>query len=395
MDIPEPSPVKYSMSEKDRSCKAESAACSNCENYSRKCWKNVHTGPHWSAIYQKSLSLLSLSFSGCIASLPPVILIFSMSLSRWNWLLHRTLSALLWRMRCNTFRSVLWNASCSIWWQWHWVTFRPIVASKVQNLASRGFQRSRRRIRDSMAHPDQLLDQSHPWPCRCAEGVATRTWYTNCTSSKWLNQSTARLVKKLPLFKRDSRPPTTWLGKATASQTMMWRVKDVVVSNGIIECHIKKLKIEMGCWTLNCLRHHIWLDVSTLNKRLFTTKQRWFMLILICEASQIFVWRNKAFIFFQKSDILFIAKLLRSQCIVFCRCHPGVSQKTFSVAVPNELKPISNCCFVHCIQIENSCLTQLPWWKNILPFWVVSGLYFLWKTPIVFPVPPGVFISGK
>ena len=28
------------------------------------------------------------------------------------------------------------------------------------------------------------------------------------------------------------------------------------------------------------------------------------MLILICEASQIFVWRNKAFIFFQKSDIL-------------------------------------------------------------------------------------------
>ena len=86
----------------------------------------------------------------------------------------------------------------------------------------------------------------------------------------------------------------------------MWRVKDVVVSNGIIECHIEKLKIEMGSWTPNCLRHHIWLDVSTLNKRLFTTKQRWFMLILICEASQIFVWRNKAFIFFQKSDIIVV-----------------------------------------------------------------------------------------
>ena len=27
------------------------------------------------------------------------------------------------------------------------------------------------------------------------------------------------------------------------------------------------------------------------------------MLILICETSQIFVWRNKAFIFLQKSDI--------------------------------------------------------------------------------------------
>ena len=36
---------------------------------------------------------------------------------------------------------------------------------------------------------------------------------------------------------------------------------------------------------------------------LFTTKPREFKLILICEISQIFVWRNKAFIFFQKSDI--------------------------------------------------------------------------------------------
>ena len=32
-------------------------------------------------------------------------------------------------------------------------------------------------------------------------------------------------------------------------------------------------------------------------------QQRGFLLILICETSQIFVWRNKAFIFFQKSDI--------------------------------------------------------------------------------------------
>ena len=37
---------------------------------------------------------------------------------------------------------------------------------------------------------------------------------------------------------------------------------------------------------------------------MFTTKPRGFLLILICETSQIFVWRNKAFIFFQKSDIL-------------------------------------------------------------------------------------------
>ena len=86
----------------------------------------------------------------------------------------------------------------------------------------------------------------------------------------------------------------------------VWRMW--FVSNGIIECHIENLKIEMGSWTPNCLRHHVWLDVSTLNKRLFTTKQRWFLLILICEASQFFVWRNKAFIFFQKSDILFLHK---------------------------------------------------------------------------------------
>ena len=32
----------------------------------------------------------------------------------------------------------------------------------------------------------------------------------------------------------------------------------------------------------------------------FTTKPREFKLILICEISQIFVWRNKAFIFFSK-----------------------------------------------------------------------------------------------
>ena len=67
----------------------------------------------------------------------------------------------------------------------------------------------------------------------------------------------------------------------------------------------RKLEIENGNRTPNCLRHHVWLDVSTCNKCLFTTKQGGFLLILICETSQIFVWRNKAFIFFQRSDIDF------------------------------------------------------------------------------------------
>ena len=70
----------------------------------------------------------------------------------------------------------------------------------------------------------------------------------------------------------------------------------------------RKLEFEIGNRTPNCLRHHVWLDVSTFNKCLFTTKQGGFLLILICETSQIFVWRNKAFIFFQKSDILFLHK---------------------------------------------------------------------------------------
>ena len=114
--------------------------------------------------------------------------------------------------------------------------------------------------------------------------------------------------KKLPLFKRDSRPPTTWLGKATALQLMMWRAKDVVCFQWNYWMTHRKLKIEIGNRTANCLRHHVWLDVSTFNKCLFTTKQGGFLLILICETSQIFVWRNKAFIFFQKRDSLFLHK---------------------------------------------------------------------------------------
>ena len=152
-DIPEPTPVKCCMSEKERGCKA---SCSNCENDSRKTQKCVPTGRQWWVIYQKSSSLLELPVSGCIASLPPVNLIFSMRLSRWNWLLHRTLSALLWRIRCNTFRSILWNASCSIWW--------------------------------AMALGD-------------------------IPTHRGLQSSKGTQFFQLSLFKRDSLPPTTWLGK--------------------------------------------------------------------------------------------------------------------------------------------------------------------------------------
>ena len=51
----------------------------------------------------------------------------------------------------------------------------------------------------------------------------------------------------------------------------VWRMW--FVSNGIIECHIENLQIEIGNRTPNCLRHHVWLDVSTFNKCLFTTNR--------------------------------------------------------------------------------------------------------------------------
>ena len=44
----------------------------------------------------------------------------------------------------------------------------------------------------------------------------------------------------------------------------VWRMW--FVSNGIIECHIENIKIEIRNWTPNCLRHHVWLNVSTFNK---------------------------------------------------------------------------------------------------------------------------------
>ena len=82
--------------------------------------------------------------------------------------------------------------------------------------------------------------------------------------------------------------------------------------DGIIEYHIEGLEKRNGKLNAKLFASQIWLGVSTLSKRLFTTNQRRFLLILICEGSQIFVWRNKAFIFFQKSDIVH-CRLLQTQ----------------------------------------------------------------------------------
>ena len=78
--------------------------------------------------------------------------------------------------------------------------------------------------------------------------------------------------------------------------------------DGIIKYHIEGLENKIGKLNVKLFAFQIWFGVSTLSIRLFTTNQRRFLLILICEDSQIFVLRNKAFIFFQKSDILFLHK---------------------------------------------------------------------------------------
>ena len=119
---------------------------------------------------------------------------------------------------------------------------------------------------------------------------------------------TGWVTKNCPYLKgTPALPPLDW----EKSQHYNWWC-DVwrmwFVSNGIIECHIENLQIEIGNRTPNCLRHHVWLDVSTFNKCLFTTKQRGFLLILICETSQIFVWRNKAFIFSKRVTSYFSTK---------------------------------------------------------------------------------------
>ena len=86
---------------------------------------------------------------------------------------------------------------------------------------------------------------------------------------------------------------------------------------------IYKLKLEIERQIV-CVTMFGWM--LTFNKCLFTTKQRGFLLILICETSQIFVWRNKAFIFFQKSDI-FLQSNLRG--LRLCRKGNGIVPLAF------------------------------------------------------------------
>ena len=125
----------------------------------------------------------------------------------------------------------------------------------------------------------------------------------------------------------------------------------------------QNLEIENGSRTPNRLRQHVWLDVSTFNKCLFTTKQGGFLLILICETSQIFVWRNKAFIFFQKSDIEFlhfglIMHTMRQEgnCRV-PRCHNVLDLYGRHVALDHEC---SKCGRV----VQRRALRNHGWWPT-------------------------------
>ena len=138
-----------------------------------------------------------------------------------------------------------------------------------------------------------------------------------------------------------------------------------------MEYHIENLKIEVGNRTPNCLRHQVWLDVSTFNNCLFTTKPREFLLILICETSQIFVWRNKAFIFFQKSDIIFRVDKCLSHCRIqlLCPFHfQGLASNvlsgellSFSYEIPAFLAG-EGTCFLN--KIEQDLCSKTPKGKH-------------------------------
>ena len=71
--------------------------------------------------------------------------------------------------------------------------------------------------------------------------------------------------QKLPLFKRDTLPPTTWLGTATTFPSMMSRVTDV----DCFQWNCWKPHREYWNWIWNrtptCLRHQVWLYVSTFD----------------------------------------------------------------------------------------------------------------------------------
>ena len=168
--------------------------------------------------------------------------------------------------------------------------------------------------------------------------MATRTWYTTCTSSDWPNPEHRSIGKKNCPYLKGLPPSHHLIGKGHSITN-----HDVPCGRGVLfpvdywTPH-RSLKIKnREKRTLNCLRQRVWLDVSTFDQCLFTTKQIGFVLILICETSQIFVWRNKAFIFLQKSDIVL------SVFLSFC-----LQKETGAlVGLPDTpVKPRSQFCFL-------------------------------------------------
>ena len=142
--------------------------------------------------------------------------------------------------------------------------------------------------------------------------IDTKWFDAKCQSTRWFPNFWVGVKKrggwqKLPLFKRDTLPPTTWLGTAThfhlwCDMWQMWIVsmKLLKTTSRVLEMDFE-IKRQLVCVTkFGCMFQPLTMFVYH--------QPREFKLILICETSQIFVWRNKAFIFFQKSDILFLHK---------------------------------------------------------------------------------------
>ena len=109
--------------------------------------------------------------------------------------------------------------------------------------------------------------------------------------------------EKIALILKGLPPSHHLIGKSHSITNDDVTCEGCGVSNGIVEYHIENSEIEMGSWAPNCLLLDLVGRFNASPTFVYHPSER-FLLILICEGSQIFVWRNNAFIFFQKSDII-------------------------------------------------------------------------------------------
>ena len=141
--------------------------------------------------------------------------------------------------------------------------------------------------------------------------VDTKWFDAKCQSTRWfpnfwvgvrngVGEKIALILKGLP-------PSHHLIGKSHSITNDDVTCEGCGVSNGIVEYHIENSEIEMGSWTPNCLLLDLVGCFNASQTFVYHHPER-FLLILICEGSQIFVWRNNAFIFFKRVTSYFSTK---------------------------------------------------------------------------------------